>query len=63
MICIVLKLNMAPASRFYGLQTLADTIATSAILSEDFAPPCTIGILAPWGSGKSYVLDAIGKHC
>ena len=42
-------------------QKYADKMTKALILSSDFETPSTIGIFAPWGSGKTKFLNFISK--
>ena len=43
------------------LQQYANKIADDMMLSPEFDTPATIGIFAPWGSGKSRFMGFISK--
>ena len=43
------------------LQQYANKIADDMVLSPEFDTPATIGIFAPWGSGKSRFMGFISK--
>ena len=43
------------------MQFYANKIADEMVLSPEFSTPSTIGIFAPWGSGKSRFMGFVSK--
>ena len=44
-------------------QKYADQLVEGMIENPDFSTPSTIGIFAPWGSGKSRFMEFISEYC